>query len=98
MEVTVSAVPSSPVMIGDFVTLTCSAALPNGVVGPPSYQWEGPEDTSSSGSTLVFSAIELGQAGQYTCTVIVSFFNINESTDVIVQGTNKLLHYYIEGL
>ena len=82
---TVSATPTSPIMIGDSVSLTCSAELPNGVVGPPSFQWDGPEH-DSLGSTLSINAIELGQAGQYTCTVIISFFNISESIDVSVQG------------
>ena len=88
-----STIPSAPAMIGDTVTLSCSADLPDGVVGTPSFQWEG-QGVNSQGSTLIVSPIELSHAGRYTCTVTISFFNISDSTDIIIQGiyTQSLSH------
>ena len=93
VEVSASTIPSAPAMIGDTVTLSCTADLPDGVVGTPSFQWEG-QGVNSQGSTLIVSPIELSHAGRYTCTVTISFFNISDSTDIIIQGiyTQSLSH------
>ena len=73
--------PSSSVMVGDNITLTCSVVLADGVTGTPDYQWMGPAggviDTAthfsndqSVSSVLTLSEIVPSQAGLYTCTVI----------------------------
>jgi hypothetical protein len=76
-------------MTGDSVTLTCAADLPEGVTGTPSFQWEGPgggvTTVSDLESTLVIDDAQLSHAGQYMCTVTISFFNVNESIAIIVQ-------------
>ena len=76
--------PSSPVMAGDAVILTCSVTLLTGATG---FQWEGPGVTPvpaypiTSGqmvsSDLILSEIATSQAGQYTCTVASNSSSVN---------------------
>ena len=79
-------------MIGDSVSITCLATLPDSLTGVPSFQWEGPgtalpvPSTSELESTLGISSIRTSQAGQYICTVSISFFTVSEAVDIIVQS------------
>ena len=68
--------PSSSVMLGENIILTCSVVLPDGVTGTPDYQWMGPAggviDTAthssndqSVSSVLTLSEIAPSQAGLY---------------------------------
>ena len=87
--------PSSPVMAGATVTLTCSVTLPTGVSGTPDFQWEGPgvtttpADSTSSGqlvsSDLTLSEIATSQAGQYTYTATLNGSN-SSSISITVQS------------
>ena len=92
--------PSSPVMAGATVTLTCSVSLPTGVTGTPDIQWKGPgvtptpADPTSSGpnmvsSDLTLSEIATSQAGQYTCTATLSG---SVSTSVTITVQSKFRH------
>ena len=94
--------PSSPVMAGESVTLTCSVTLPDGVTGTPDFQWKGPGgvtagSTTSGGtvsSDLTLSEVSTSQAGQYTCTATL-YGSINTSTIITVQskpGSFLFLH------
>ena len=84
-------------MAGDIVTLTCTVTLPSGVTDTPDFQWEGPggvtptpEDPMTIGQTvsndLILTAITTSQGGQYTCTVTVSRYTYNDSTNITVQS------------
>ena len=88
--------PSSSIMAGDTVTLTCSLTLPHGVTGTPDFQWEGPggvtltpADSMTSGQTvssdLPLNEITTSQAGQYTCTATLRG-SINTSTTITVES------------
>ena len=94
--VSLTSSPSSPVMAGESVTLTCSVTLPDGVTGTPDFQWEAPggvtltpaTPTTSGGtvfSDLTLSEISTSQAGQYTCTATLSG-SITTSTTITVQS------------
>ena len=95
--------PSSPIMAGDTVTLTCSVSLPSGVTDTPDFQWEGPganpspANPTTSGqivsSDLTLSEIATSQAGQYTCiaTLIGSVMTIMIHASVIITVQSKLL-------
>ena len=98
--------PSSSVMVGDSITLTCSVVLPDGVTGTPDYQWTGPAgliDTAthssndqSASSVLTLSEIEPSQAGEYTCTATLSNGPSNAtSINVTVQSKFLILLAYI---
>ena len=88
--------PSSPIMAGENVTLTCSVTLPSGVSGTPDFQWEGPglfyspADLTTSGqmvsSDLILSEITTSQAGQYTCTATL---NESISTSIFITVLSK---------
>ena len=80
--------PSSPVMAGVTVTLTCSLSLPSGVTDTPEFQWEGPHwaaTPNSSTSELTLSEILPSQAGWYSCTASVRG-SITTYIDIFVQG------------
>ena len=92
--------PSSPVMAGESVTLTCSLTLPDGVTSTPDFQWEGPggvtptpADSTTSGQTvssdLTLSEISTSQAGQYTCTANITG-GFRAATIVSVQSKANL--------
>ena len=92
--------PSSFVMAGDTVTLTCSVSLPTGVTGTPDFHWEGPgevtpADPTTNGqevsSVLPPSTISTSQAGQYICTATLNGSSVTTATNVTVQS--KLLCY-----
>ena len=80
--ISLASFPSSTVIAGDNVTLTCSVTLPPGVTGTPDIQWEGPgvtptpADPTTNGqevsSVLTLSSISTSQAGQYTCTATLT--------------------------
>ena len=88
--------PSSPIVAGDSLTLTCSITLPAGVIGIPDFQWEGPGVTptpaapTTSGqevsSVLTLSAIATSQAGQYSCTATLSGSSVSTALTVTVQS------------
>ena len=88
--------PSSPIVAGDSVTLTCSVTLPAGLTGTPDFQWEGPGVTPTpaapitSGqevsSVLTLSAIATSQAGQYSCTATLSGSSVSTALTVTVQS------------
>ena len=94
--ISLSSSPSSPIMAGDSLTLTCSVTLPAGVTGTPDFQWEGPGVTptpagpTTSGqemsSVLTLSAIATSQAGQYSCTATL---NGSVSTNLTVTVQSK---------
>ena len=89
--------PSSPIMAGDTVTLTCSVTLPTGVTATPVFQWVGPgvtpspADPTTSGqivsSDLTLSKIATSQAGQYTCTSVI--LNGPNTTSITVSVQSK---------
>ena len=97
-------------MAGESVTLTCSVILPNGVIGTPDFQWEGPgvtptpaDPTTSGGmvsSDLILSEISTSQAGLYTCTATLSG-SINTSTIIITvqsefsTSCREIDYYYV---
>ena len=91
-----SSSPSSPIVAGDSLTLTCSITLPAGVTGTPDFQWEGPGVTptpaahTTSGqevsSVLTLSAIATSQAGQYSCTATLSGSSVSTDLTVTVQS------------
>ena len=98
--------PSSPIMAGDTVTLTCSVTLPHGVTGTPDFQWVGPgvpptpADPTTSGevvsSDLTLSEIATSQAGQYTCTATLNG-SVNTSITIAVQSKITQLHALLCG-
>ena len=87
--------PSSPIVAGDSLTLTCSVTLPAGVTGTPDFQWEGPGVTTPAAPTtsgqevssvLTLSAIATSQAGQYSCTATLSGSSVSTALNVTVQS------------
>ena len=99
--------PSSSVMVGNSITLTCSVVLPDGVTGTPDYQWMGPDggviDTAthssndqSVSSVLTLSEIAPSQAGLYTCTATLENSPSNAtSINVTVQSKFPILLFYL---
>ena len=96
--------PSSSVMVGDSITLTCSVVLPDGVTGTPGYQWMGPAggviDTAthssndhSVSSVLTLSEIAPSQAGEYTCTATLAN-GASNTTSIIVTVQSKFKNYF----
>ena len=96
VSVALTSSPSSPVVAGDPVTLTCSVTLPDGVTGTPDFQWEGPggvtptpADSTTSGQTvssvLTFSEVSTSQAGWYACAAVLGDY-ISSSTTITVQS------------
>ena len=89
-DIYITTSPSSHIMAGDTVALTCSVTLLTRV---PYFQWEGPgvtptpADPTISGqmisSYLTISEIAASQAGQYTCTTT------SLSTSVIITVQSK---------
>ena len=96
--------PSSSVMAGDTVTLTCSATLPTGVTGTPDFHWEGPGVTPTPAdpttnrqevsSVLTLSTISTSQAGQYICTATLNGSSVTNITTVTVQS-ELLCHFTV---
>ena len=94
--ISLSSSPSSPIVAGESVTLTCSVILPAGVTGTPDFQLEGPGVTptpaapTTSGqevsSVLTLSAIATSQAGQYSCTATLSGSSVSTDLTVTVQS------------
>ena len=93
--------PSSSVMAGDNVTLTCSVTLPTRVTGIPDFRWEGPgevtpADPTTNGqevsSVLPLSTISTSQAGQYICTATLNGSSVTIATNVTVQS--KFLRHF----
>ena len=93
--ISLSSSPSSPIVAGDSLTLTCSVTLPAGVTGTPDFQWVGPGVTTpaapiTSGqevsSVLTLSAIATSQAGQYSCTATLSGSSVSTDLTVTVQS------------
>ena len=94
--------PSSTIMAGDNVTLTCSVTLPTGVTGTPGLKWVGPgvtrtpADPTTSGqmtsSDLTLSDIATSQAGQHTCTATLSGSSVSSVTNVTVQSKFTSCH------
>ena len=91
--------PSSSVMLGENIILTCSVVLPDGVTGTPDYQWMGPAggviDTAthssndqSVSSVLTLREIAPSQAGLYTCTAILAN-GASNATSIIVTVQSK---------
>ena len=103
--ISLSSSPSSPIMVGDSVTLTCSVTLPAGVTGTPDFQWEGPGVTptpaapTTSGqevfSVLTFSGIATSQTGQYSCNATLRDSSISTALNVTVQSKFTLCKIYI---
>ena len=99
--------PSSSVMVGDSLTLTCSVVLPDGVTGTPDYQWMGPAggviDTAthssndqSVSSVLTLSEIAPSQAGEYICTATLANGPSNAtSINVTVQSKFPILLFFL---
>ena len=84
--VSITSSPSSPVMAGDNITLTCSVTLPTGVTGTPDIQWEGPGVSGQMvSSDLTLSEITTSQAGQYTCTATLSG-SVSNSVNITVRS------------
>ena len=91
-----SSSPSSPIMAGDSVNLTCSVNLAAGVTGTPNIQWlvsvitPTPATQIISGqevsSFLTFSAIATSQARLYLCTATVSGSFFSTALNVMVQS------------
>lgn len=97
VEVSVMATPESPVMIGDTVSLSCLATIPPGVGGTPVYQLTGPSGgVLASENTTDIVSIGLDQAGRYTCTVLILFFNVSDTTNVTIQGRRTLTLTFCE--
>ena len=93
--ISLTSFPSSSVMTGDTVTLTCSVTLPTGVTGTPDFHWEGPgvtppaeptTDGQKVSSILKLGTISTSQAGQYTCTATLNGSSITNTTTITVQG------------
>ena len=94
--ISITSSPSSPVMAGDTVILTCSVTLPPGVTGTPDFQWEGPgvtptpADPTTSGqvvsSDLTISEIATSQAGQYTCTATLDETSVSTFVTITVES------------
>ena len=93
--------PSSSVMVGDNITLTCSAVLADGVTGTPDYQWMGPAggviDTAthssndySVSSVLTLSEIAPSQAGEYTCTAILTNGASNATSIIVIVKSKQV--------
>ena len=103
--------PSSSIVAGNSVTLTCTISLPTGVTDTPSFQWEGPgvtptptDPTSSEGmvsSTLVLHEVATSQAGLYNCTASLRG-SIDNSTALIVQSRSthffRCLHWCLHNI
>ena len=60
--------PSSPVMAGDSLTLTCSQTVLEGISGSPTLTWTRGGVQQSTGSSLTFSSLLTSHGGVYTCT------------------------------
>ena len=104
VTISLTSSPSSPVMAGESVTLTCSVTLPDGVTSTPDFQWEGPGGvtltpaaSTTSGQTvssdLTLSEISTSQAGQYTCTATLYGSNTT-STTITVQSKPGLFLFF----
>ena len=94
--ISLSSSPSSPIVAGESVILTCSVTLPAGVTGTPDFQWDGPGVTPTPAaptttgqevsSVLTLSAIATSQAGQYSCTATLSGSSFSTDLNVTVQS------------
>ena len=93
--------PSSSVMVGDSITLTCSVVLPDGVTGTPVTQWMGPAGgVQSVSSVLTLSEIAPSQAGLYTCTATLANIVLNTTSITVIVQSKCLelciyLHFYV---
>ena len=90
--------PSSSVMTGDTVTLTCSLTLFEELTVTPVFQWVGPSGVSVAetyqvtlGQTLFTSVLQLhwvkpSQAGEYICKSHIGGYTTSNSTIITVQS------------
>ncbi|CAI8039192.1 Hemicentin-2, partial [Geodia barretti] len=89
-NITLASSPSSPILAGGSVTITCSISLPSGVTGTPVLRWEGPGATESTrndgslSSNLTLSSISTSQAGVYMCTATLDG-SVSADTNITVQ-------------
>ena len=81
-------------MAEENLLLTCSISLPSGLIGTPSFNWTGPKKSYTATldthegmffSTLMLNGILPGDAGMYTCTVILGG-SLNDSINVTLLG------------
>ena len=92
-NVSLTSSPSSPIIAGDTVTLTCSVPLLPGIIDTPEFKWKGPGGvtltptvTTTSGlvvsSVFTLSEIATSHAGQYTCTIRGTALRASENITV----------------
>ncbi|CAI8048275.1 Opioid-binding protein/cell adhesion molecule, partial [Geodia barretti] len=88
VNITLASSPSSPILAGGSVTITCSISLASGVIGTPVLRWEVPgateftkQNDGGSSSNLTLSSISTSQAGVYSCS---AFLDGSVAADTVI--------------
>ena len=77
--------PSSPVIAGESLTLTCSATVQEGISSSPTLMWTSGSQ-QSTGSSLTLNPLLTSHGGVYTCTARLTI----PEAGVDVSGLNTL--------